>query len=118
MAQHLGAIGEIRLSSWESLQKARSGEERRREVDSPPVSQLGFHRLLHLCIYCLYATYTEIHGRYFRLTPFVCEYNNNMFQGKSDMMNAYSTYGKWRLEEEHKPINSYSAVYCTVQSVH
>ena len=75
MAQHLGAIGEIRLSSREPLQEARSGEERRREVDSPPVSQLGFHRLLHLCIYCLYATDPEIYSIYFHLTPFVCEYN-------------------------------------------
>ena len=75
MTQHLGAIGEIRLSSRESLQRQGPEKERRREVDSPPVSQLGFHRLLHVYIYCLYATDPEIYSIYFGLTPFVCEYN-------------------------------------------
>ena len=50
-------------------------KERRRGFDSLPVSLVRFHRLLHECIYCLYATNTEIHSIYFRLTPFVCEYN-------------------------------------------
>ena len=38
-------------------------------------SQLGFQRLLHLCIYCLDATDPEIYSIYFCLTPFLCEYN-------------------------------------------
>ena len=78
MAQHLGAILEIRLSSREPLQRQGPEKERRREIDSLPVSRLGFHRLLHVCIYCLYATDPEIYSIYFRLTPFVCEYNNTI----------------------------------------
>ena len=49
------------------------------------MSQLGFRGLLHLCIYCQYATYTEILSRYFCLTPFVCEYNN-WWQFKWDLL--------------------------------
>ena len=79
MTQHLGAILETRFSSREPLQRQGPGKERRRETDSPPVSQLGFHSLLHGYIYCLYATDPEIYSIYFRLTPFVCEYNS-MFQ--------------------------------------
>ena len=78
MAQHLGAILETRLSSREPLQRQGLEKERRREIDSPPVSRLGFHRLLHMCIYCLYATDPEIYSKYFHLTPFVFEYNNTL----------------------------------------
>ena len=39
------------------------------------MSQLGSCGLLPLCIYCLYAAYTEIHSGYFCLTPFVTEHN-------------------------------------------
>ena len=42
------------------------------------MSQLGFYGLLHSCIYCLYTTDPEIHRIYFRLTPFVCEYNTRL----------------------------------------
>ena len=44
--------------------EARSREERRREVDSRAMSQLGFHRLLHVCIYCPSATDPEIYNIY------------------------------------------------------
>ena len=65
---------EDRLSIREP-QQGQDTEERRRGIDSPLVSQLGTCGLLPVCIYCLYAVYTEIHSRYFCLTPFVREYN-------------------------------------------
>ena len=49
------------------------------------MSLLRFHRQLYECIYCLYTTYTEIHSIYFRLTPFVGEYNT---------IQAYSRFSK------------------------
>ena len=66
-----------RLSSWGPLQRQGPEKERRRGFDSLLVSLLRLHRLLHAhgCIYCLYATYTEVHSIYFRLTPFGCENN-------------------------------------------
>ena len=66
------------------------------------MSLLRFHRLLHGCIYCLYATYPEIHSIYFRLTPFVCEYNNssvdnNMDDYMDDNMDDNITYMSYKI---------------------
>ena len=85
----------VRLCIREPLQgqgleeeRRRGGEEERRSrLDSPPVSQLRFRGLLHLCVYCLDAIYTEIHSRYFCLTPFVCEYNNRLQTSLADLDN-------------------------------
>ena len=65
----------VGLSIRESLQGQGLEEKRGSRLDSLSVSQLGFRGLRHLCIYCLYAIYTEIHSRYFCLTPSVREYN-------------------------------------------
>ena len=79
LAQYPGAIAENRLSSWESLQRQGPEKERRREIDSQPWADWDSLDCC-TCVYIVYRvyTYTEIHGRYFRLTPFLCEYNTRL----------------------------------------
>ena len=72
-------------SAAEGRCRDKSGEGEEEGIWLTAVSLLRFHRLLHGCIYCLYATYTEIHSIYFRLTPFVGEYNT---------IQAYSRFSK------------------------
>ena len=79
LAQCLRVIAELDSVS-ESLQGQGLEEKRESRLDSLSVSQSGFCGLQHLCICCLYAIYTEIYRRYFCLTPFVREYNNNIDQ--------------------------------------